>query len=919
MDFSTVFGGEFRAINNKILSAMNVTFNIEYAVAEGQVVELVFWGGAVFSMVSLDGYHQRVSLEVKELGELTYCYRVSGPLGVEASEFSPLVHRINLDKGYTEYVVEDCWQYIPWDKGFYSRAIGGVFLARGSSVAGHAGAVAVAGVGVDAQPVVEGGGAITFQLYAPQVTPDCYVVLVGDAAELGAWNPKAGVRLSDTNFPKWEVTIPSDGLPHVWQYKFVIVSGSTGEVVQWENGDNRELRTPTTKGQHMIVEGLHFAMQPSFRCAGVAIPLFSLRGEQSWGVGDFGDLKGMVDFAATSGMRVVQLLPVTDTTATHTAADSYPYSSISAFALHPIYMAPMRIGVLKDYSQMEYYTLQAAKLNAADQVDYAAVDELKWAYFKEIYSQMGKQTLESEDFKAFMDQNREWLEPYAAFCYLREKYRTADFSRWKELSVWDHESAMALCHPLSRSYKQVAFHYFIQYHLHVQLLEAADYARSRGVVLKGDLPIGVAARSVDVWADGELFNIGMQAGAPPDDFAVLGQNWGFPTYNYQTMKVDNYQWFRRRLAHMGHYFDAYRVDHILGFFRIWQIPVESITGLLGQFSPALGLSTEELDQVWGMPMCEQRYTTPYIHRAFLGEYFGEYSSLAMKYLDGVDADLFALKATCDTQQKIKALFQGDDSPRAEALMQGLMRLTEEVLFVRDATDPTLFHPRIMAQNSYSYWYLYEWEKERFDALYDNFYYHRHNDFWAASALAKLPVIIDSTSMLCCGEDLGMVPSCVAGVMGQLRVVTLELERMPKNAEYVVAPASRFPYRSVCTTSTHDMPTLRMWWQQNPELMQQYYNQILLLPGEAPAQATPAVCGAVVEQHLGSSSQFCILPLCDWLSMFEHIRATDPSSERINDPSNPNQVWNYRMHLDIEQLIESGVAQKISRLVALSGR
>lgn len=887
--------------------AMKITFNIDYATSDNQVVELVLSGGAVFSMTNTDGHHQRVSVELQQPGELIYCYRVRGNLGLEASEFSRLPHRITIDKKYDQWTVEDCWQYIPWDKNFYSKAIGGVFFARN----GH--------IEPTVTRVAEHSGAITFQLYAPQVAPQHYVVITGDAPELGAWNPKAGIRLGGQDFPRWSVTISSIGLPSVFQYKFVIMDSLTGEVVKWENGANRELHAPAHVGEHKIIEGLHFAMQPSFRFAGVAVPLFSLRGEQSWGVGDFGDLKAMVDFAAASGMRVVQLLPITDTTATHTEADSYPYNSISAFALNPIYMAPMRIGVLKDYTQMEYYTLQAAKLNASDMVDYAAADELKWAYFKEIYNQTGKQTLESEEFVAFFENNKEWLMPYAVFCYLREKYRTADFSKWKELSAWDSEAAMALCHSSAKSYKQVAFHYFLQYHLHLQLLEAANYARSRGVVLKGDLPIGVSAHSVEVWANGDLFNIGMQAGAPPDDFAVLGQNWGFPTYNYQAMRVDNYQWFKSRLTQMSKYFDAYRIDHILGFFRIWQIPQDAVTGLLGQFSPALGFSTQELDTVWGMPMYEQRYTTPYIHRVFLYDHFGEHVSSAMKYLDSVDSELFTLKAKCNTQQKIKELFRGDDSPKGKALMHGLMRLAEEVLFVRDANDCGLFHPRIMAQNTYSYAHLYDWEKERFDALYQHYYYHRHNDFWAQSALEKLPVIIDSTDMLCCGEDLGMIPSCVGWVMDQIRILTLELERMPKNPQDAVTPAAGFPYRSVCTTSTHDMSSLRMWWRENAELTQRYYNQILMLPGEAPAEATAGVCSAVIEQHLGSSSQFCILPLCDWLSMFEHIRAQDPSTERINDPSNPNHVWNYRMHLDMEQLMDSGVAQKINRLIALSGR
>lgn len=889
---------------------MKITFNIEYATAQNQTLEIVFTDGKVLSMTSPDGYHQRATMSAPgpepESQELHYSYRVMGPLGVEVMEYSRLPHRLILEQGYDNYTIQDCWQYIPWDKGFYSAAMSNVFFARDSGQEPW-------GVGKSYER------AVTFDIYAPQVAPHCHVVVTGDAQALGGWDPRSGVRLSGRDFPRWRVTVDGQGLPPVSQYKFVIVDSATGEVVMWEDGDNRELRPAHSPGEHKVLEGLHFAMQPSFRCAGVAVPVFSLRGEQCWGIGDFGALKEMVDFAALSSMRVVQLLPVTDTTATHGESDSYPYSSISAFALHPLYLAPIRMGVLKDYSQMEYYTLQAAKLNAQQEVDYAGVDELKWSYFTEIYAQNGRHTLEGEDFKAFFELNKEWLEPYGVFCYLRQKYRTVDFTKWKELSVWDHEAAMALCDPSCKSYRQVAMHYFLQYHLHLQLSEAADYARSRGVVLKGDLPIGVSPHSVELWSQGELFNVGTQAGAPPDDFAVLGQNWGFPTYNWQTMQRDGFSWFTRRLGHMAQYFDMYRIDHVLGFFRIWQIPSDGVTALLGQFSPALGFTARELDELWGLPMCEQRYTTPYIHRAFVHHYFGQHTAAAMKYMDKVDAEIFALKPICDNQIKIQALFQGDHSPQGQALMQGLMRLTEEVIFVRDAQDPELFHPRVMARNTYSYWHLYDWEKERFDALYDNYFYSRHDDFWAQSAINKLPLVVDSTAMLCCGEDLGMVPHCVPGVMERLRILTLEIERMPKTPGHVVVPAASFPYRSVCTTSTHDMVSLRMWWAQDPELTQKYYNQILMLPAEAPTQATEGVCTAIIERHLCCSSQFCIIPLADWLSMFANIRAQNPDNEQINNPANPNHTWNYRMHLNLEQLLKPEITDKISRLIALSGR
>ena len=171
---------------------------------------------------------------------------------------------------------------------------------------------------------------------------------------------------------------------------------------------------------------------------------------------------------------------------------------------------------------------------------------------------------------------------------------------------------------ITADYPHISIYYFIQFHLHLQLLEATNYARANGVVLKGDIPIGISRNSVEAWTEPHYFNLNGQAGAPPDDFSVNGQNWGFPTYNWEVMEQDDYSWWMKRFRKMSEYFDAYRIDHILGFFRIWEIPMHAVHGLLGQFVPSLPMSREEIES-YGLPFREEFDTQRKVETFFAGK------------------------------------------------------------------------------------------------------------------------------------------------------------------------------------------------------------------------------------------------------------------------------------------------------------
>ena len=685
---------------------------------------------------------------------------------------------------------------------------------------------------------------------------------------------------------------------------------------------NRTVDLPEMKAGELVSYELDQAFFALYnrKLAGTQVPVFSLRTRKSAGIGDFGDLKTMIDFVASTGQKVLQLLPINDTTITHTWTDSYPYSCISVFAIHPQYADLHALPELKDAKARAEAEKTRAELNALDKIDYEKVNDFKINYLRQIFNQEGEKMMKTAEYKAFFQASELWLVPYAQYSYLRDKNGTADFNQWPDHQVWDEAERKVLADPKTAAYKNVAFFYFVQFVLDRQMQEAHEHAKAKGVILKGDIPIGVNRNGCDVWTEPKYFNLNGQAGAPPDDFSANGQNWGFPTYNWFEMLKDGCQWWNRRFKNMARYFDAYRIDHVLGFFRIWEIPVHSVHGLLGQFAPALAMSREEIES-YGLHFQEDRFTRPFITDWVLDRMFHERAGeVKEKYLDRLDDERYQMKPEVDAQRKVEALFADATDEKELWLRDGLYALISDVLFVRDHTNPGVFHPRISAQLDFIYESLYDNDKAAFNRLYNDYFYRRNNQFWYQEAMKKLPKLVQATRMLVCAEDLGMVPDCVPWVMDELKILSLELQSMPKDPSVKFGHLSRNPYRSVCTISSHDMPTLRMWWDENIQRTQEYYNTMLYRQGSAPHPLPGWLASDIISRHLTSPSMLCILSIQDWLATDEALRLPDADAERINIPATPKHYWRYRMHLNIEDLAaDKRFVQNITEMISQSGR
>ena len=699
-------------------------------------------------------------------------------------------------------------------------------------------------------------GSVTIRVAAPGVTPAQSLRIAGSCEALGHWNPAAAPALNDAEFPVWSVTLPGEALSGAFEYKFIVVDRQSGELLAWEEGCNRRFDYLLPgKGQALTVEVAPFVNPVRWHGAGVAIPVFSLRSERSFGVGEFADLKLLTDWAARTGQHVIQILPVNDTTCNGSWRESYPYKANSIFALHPQYIALGEAGKLKKAADRKRFEKLGRELNALPEVDYERVNAAKHEYLRLLYAEQGAQVLASEPFKAFFEANAAWLRPYAAYSVLRDRHRSVDFAQWGDYARYDAAAIEAFS---AENAAEVGYWYFVQYHLDRQLRDARNYAHAKGVVLKGDIPIGISRTSVDAWQTPELFRMDCSAGAPPDDFAVLGQNWGFPTYDWERMAQDGYAWWKARFVKMSDFFDAYRIDHILGFFRIWEIPLHAVNPLLGRFNPAMPMDADEIAR-YGFPFNPDWYVAP------------------------VDE-------------------------------------TDNVLFVEDTERKGFYHPRITAQFTARYHDLWQHDKEAFNRLYDDFFYRRHNDWWRSGAMRKLVPLVSSTRMLVCGEDLGMIPACVPDVMNELQILSLEIERMPKDPAVEFGDPNRYPYLSVCSPSTHDMSNLRLWWGEDRAATQRFYNAVMGWWGEAPEECTPEICEWLVKHQLSAQSMLTILPLQEWLSIDGSLRRADPSEERINVPANADQYWRYRMHLTLEELLAAEeFNERIHTLVRASGR
>lgn len=754
-----------------------------------------------------------------------------------------------------------------------------------------------------------------FRVKAPVLGENEIICISGSAAALNNWDKGNTIPMTRKG-NWWSVRVNLSGEQFPVAYKYGICNTSTRQFLRFEDGNNRALLVEEHgKTIGILHDGFVQGITQHWKGAGLAIPVFSLRSKKGFGTGEFTDLKLLVDWARKTGLRMIQILPVNDTTATNTWKDSYPYSAISAFALHPMLLNLEQVAGKENEDIVKALAADQKRLNKLPEVDYEEVTRIKAGAIRQLYQRQKNTFRDDAGYIDFFELNRYWLEPYAAFSYLRDKYKTADFNKWQTHSVYNEDAIQELISSAQPHYDDIAVHYFTQYHLHCQLKEASEYAHKHGIIIKGDIPIGISRISVDAWVEPGLYHMDEQAGAPPDAFTAKGQNWGFPTYNWEVMQQDNFTWWRKRFEQMNNYFDAFRIDHILGFFRIWSIPSHAVEGIMARFVPAIPVSINEIFER-RIVFERHRYTQPFITDAILYDKFGDQK-------DAVKKTFFSgnkLKEAFNTQRKVEEYFSRNNTFSRE-VRQGLYDIISDVIFfeVPDSNGQQ-FHFRISMEDTYSFKHLDPHSQSELRKLYIDYFYHRQDELWRSEAMKKLPGLKRNTNMLVCGEDLGMVPHCVPEVMDQLGILSLEIQRMPKKTGTEFFHPKDAPYLSVVTPSSHDMSTIRGWWEEDAFKTKRFYNMMLNHEGDAPEYCEPWLNREIVVQHLYSPAMWCVFQLQDLMGMSATIRREDPREERINNPSEPEHYWNYRMHINLEDLLKkTDFNEELKGYVHASGR
>lgn len=771
------------------------------------------------------------------------------------------------------------------------------------------------------KPLPNHGNTHIFKVKSPLLKKDEVICLLGGTKVLGDWNTMSPVWMRhEKNW--WTVKVNLTDVIMPVAYKYAVYHSKTRKFIRYEDGDNRILYNEADRKKLTIIhDGFMHFMQNTWRGAGVNIPVFSLRSNKSLGTGEFSDVKLLVDWAKKTGLRMIQLLPVNDTTATATWKDSYPYNAVSAFALHPLYLNIEAVARKEDMLLLRSLEKKRKYLNSLAEIDYEEVMRYKWSMIKQLYQAQKNEFFERDEYRKFMEEHQHWLISYAAYSYLRDKYRSTKFDEWEQFSTYNSHDIVQFSAKDQKHFDGIGIYYFIQFYLYKQLSDAVDYAHANGIIVKGDIPIGVNRYSCDVWVEPELFHVNMQAGAPPDHFAEKGQNWGFPTYNWNQMQQDGYDWWKRRFKQMSLYFDAFRIDHILGFFRIWSIPDHAVEGIMGRFVPAIPVDVTAFAES-GIAFDYTRFCEPYITDAVLNELPEDVQGLIKDFLELREEGLYAIKPAFSTQRLVEVYFKDREANEENRKIQLILYnlISNVILFEEAGSDQQQFHFRIDMENTYSYRHLDVHTRHLLKNMYNEYFFHRQEEIWATEALRKLPALKKYTNMLICGEDLGMVPHCVPEIMRQSGILSLEIQRMPKQSGLEFFNPANAPRLSVVTPSTHDMSTIRGWWEENRETTQHFFNNEMQHPGLAPYYCEPWVNKAVIIQHLYSPAMWSVFLLQDLMGIDGKLRRKFPDEERINVPAIPDYYWRYRMHITLEQLLEEDdFNNEIKSYVHLSGR
>ncbi|MDR1108997.1 MAG: 4-alpha-glucanotransferase [Spirochaetaceae bacterium] len=641
--------------------------------------------------------------------------------------------------------------------------------------------------------------------------------------------------------------------------------------------------------------------QGNARLIGTVVPVGALRGERSLGVGEFPDLVEFAQWAVKMGLGLIQLLPVNDT-----GYESSPYSALTAFALHPLYL---RIGDLPEAAGCAgELAAIGRRFEGKERFPYYEILRAKMELLRKIYAAHAAEIGARADSGGSLGQwigKNPWVKEYAVFRRLKEKNSEKSWKEWDSHRTVTAKDIEALWEKAEFRGEHL-FWAWLQEALDTQFSQAAAALAEAGICLEGDLPILMNEDSCDVWAHGEYFRQDLSAGAPPDMYSPGGQNWGFPIYDWEAQAKDNYAWWRQRLKTAEKYYRAYRIDHVLGFFRIWAAPREDHSSVLGRFIPAVPIGARDLA---GLGFDDSRIrwlSRPHIPTGEVWDALQagsrenpeavapEAERVFSQALDRIrEEELWLFKDGIRGEKDIEALGL---HPAARDYLVGAWHNRTFLEYEKGRFAPLWFY-----RNSRAYASLSEEERRGLEELLEK---KRAESelIWEKQGEKLLKVLAASSSMLPCAEDLGAVPDCVPRTLAKLKILGLRVIRWFRdwNTEgqpYI--PLEEYPELSVCTPAVHDSSTLREWWDR--EVDQEHFCCFIGIPS-LPRIYNPGTAKIILHKAAAAASRFRVFQIQDLLHLSLKWYAPDPGSERINVPGTANDFnWTYRLPASIATL------------------
>jgi 4-alpha-glucanotransferase len=642
------------------------------------------------------------------------------------------------------------------------------------------------------------------------------------------------------------------------------------------------------------------------RLLGVAVPVGALRTKNGIGVGEFSDLASFALLCRKMKMRLIQILPVNDT-----GFQSSPYSSLTAFGLHPLYLSIEELDEFKtaDNPVKTRVKKAKAKFDTYKRFSHYEVLKEKLEICLDLYNANKPEIIKSASkgvLSAWTEKNS-WVKEYAVYRRLKEINEQKSWKDWKEYKNVTAEDIEKLWNDKDLKEEHI-FWVWLQHALDIQFLKASKAITDAGIIMEGDLPILMNEDSCDVWANPDIFIQELSAGAPPDMYSPDGQNWGFPIYNWEAQEKDNFAWWKKRLEVAEKYYQAYRIDHVLGFFRIWASSPYDYSSSLGRYVPYVPVTTGDFKKLgfdksrigW---ITQPHILTGEIWDTLKNNWGGAFTEAQIK----TAADNIFSKALTRVSTEELWLFKKKIRGEKDIDALNLHPAARDFLLAKWKDRAFLeykkgkFFPVWHYRDATAYKSLSADEKKELGIILEK--RHKKSErVWMQQGMKLLSILVESSSMLPCAEDLGAVPSCVPRVLSKLKILGLRVVRWFRAWDKDGSPYISFeeyPALSVCTPAVHDSSTVREWWETEAD--QGQFSGFIGVPS-LPKKYNPGTAKIILSKAASARSRFRVFQIQDLLHLSNNWYSENPSDERINVPGTSNDFnWTYRLPATISEI------------------